>query len=118
MHPLGPHGSVGVLGRILSCPRRGVGYFSPDRFALGEVRTMLSRSRRAWTGRVNAGFGAQQVGAAGAMQPAWRAAGDVQYGWATLNRIVASIGASNSAASSTTGAYRYLTAAISLRIGI
>ena len=118
MHPLGPYGAVGVLGRAQAYERRGVGYFSPDRFALAEVRTVLARSRRGWTGRLNAGLGAQQVGAGATAQPAWRAAGEVQYGWATLDHIVASIGASNSAASSTTGAYRYLTAAVALRMGL
>lgn len=118
MRPVRQLGSVGVLGRVLSYERKGVGYFSPDRFALAEARTTLARSHRAWTGRVNAGLGAQQVGARATTQLAWRAAGEVQYGWATINRIVGSIGASNSAASSTTGAYRYLTAAVALRMGI
>jgi hypothetical protein len=117
MHSL-PHGSVGVLGRALTYERAGAGYFSPDRFALVEARTTLARSRRAWTGRVSAGLGAQQVGARASSQLAWRATGELQFGWATINRIVASIGASNSAASSTTGAYRHLAAAVALRIGI
>jgi tetratricopeptide (TPR) repeat protein len=118
MHPVRGFGSVGVLSRVLSYERKGAGYFSPDRFTLAEARTTLARSHRAWTGRMNAGLGAQQVGARATTQLAWRAAGEVQYGWATINRIVGSIGASNSAASSTTGAYRYLTAAVALRIGI
>ena len=118
MHPLGRLGAVGVLGRVLFYERHGAGYFSPDRFTLLEARTVLAHTRGAWTGRWNAGLGAQQVGARASTQLAWRAGGELQFGWATLDRIVASVGASNSAASSTTGAYRYLTAAVALRIGI
>ena len=117
MHPLGQRGSVGLLGRVMTYEQRGVGYFSPDRFALAEARTSLVRSHRAWTGRLDAGLGAQQIGMGAASQLAWRAAGELQFGWATIDRVVASIGASNSAASSTTGAYRYLTASLALRLG-
>ncbi|NOT32952.1 MAG: hypothetical protein HOP12_02145 [Candidatus Eisenbacteria bacterium] len=118
MHPLARLGSFGVLGRVLAYERSGVGYFSPDRFALAEARTVLAHSRGAWTGRLNASVGSQQVGAEAATQLAWRVTGDVQCAWAPLHRIVASVGASNSAASSTTGAYRYLTAALGLRLGL
>jgi len=118
MHPVGGLGSAGALARVLSYERKGAGYFSPARFALAEARVTLARTRHAWTGRLNAGLGAQQIGIGASGQLAWRAAGDLQYGWAALDHVVASIGASNSAASSTTGAYRYLTAALSLRMGI
>ena len=116
-HPLGQVGSVGVLARAMAYERRGAGYFSPDRFALVEARTTLARSHRVWTERLNGGIGAQQIGVRAATQVAWRAAGELQFRWATINRVIVSIGASNSAASSTTGAYRYLGATLALRIG-
>jgi tetratricopeptide (TPR) repeat protein len=118
MHPLGRIGSAGVLGRVFTNERHGIGYFSPDRFTLAEARTSLARSSRSWTGRLNAGLGAQQVGKRVPAQLAWRAAGELQYGWGTLDHVVASIGFSNSAANSASGAYRYLAAALALRIGI
>lgn len=118
MHPLGSRASLGVLGRVLSYEFHGSGYFSPDRFALGEARGTLALTRRAWSGRLNGGLGAQQVGAGAAGQLAWRAAGQLQYGWAAINQVEASFGASNSAASSTTGAFRYVTASLAVRLGL
>jgi tetratricopeptide (TPR) repeat protein len=118
MHPWGRHGSVGVLGRVLSFEERGVGYFSPDRFTLAEARGTLSLKRHAWSGRLNGGLGVQQVGGQAAGQLAWRAAGQLRFGWAVIDHAEASLGASNSAASSTTGAFRYLTAGVSLRLGL
>lgn len=118
MHPCGRHGSVGVLGRVLSYQDRGVGYFAPDRFTLGEARGTLTLPGRAWTGRLNAGLGVQQASRGVAGQLAWRAAGQLHFGWAVIDQVEASLGASNSAASSTTGAYRYLTAGLSLRLGL
>jgi hypothetical protein len=118
MRSIGGLGSAGALGRVLSFDHAGAGYFSPDRFALGEARVALARSRHACTGRLNAGLGGQQVGERASLQLAWRASAEAQYDWATVNRLVVSIGASNSAASSTTGAYRYLAATLALRVGL
>ena len=118
MHPLGRRGSVGVLGRVLSYQQRGVGYFSPDRFTLVEARGNVGMIHRAWAGSLDGGLGAQQVGAHAAGQVAWRVAGQMRFGWAVIDHVEASLGASNSAASSTTGAYRYLTAGVSLRLGL
>jgi len=118
MYPCGRHGSVGVLGRALSYQEHGVGYFSPDRFALGEARGTVTLPGRAWTGRLDGGLGVQQASRGAAGQLAWRAAGQVRFAWAVIDRVEASLGASNSAASSTTGAFRYLTASVSLRLGL
>ena len=118
MHPLGRRASVGVLGRVLSYERRGVGYFSPDRFALGEVRGTLALTRRAWSGQLSGGLGSQQVGASAAGQVAWHGAARLRFSWAVVNYVETSLGASNSAASSTTGAYRYWTAAVAMHLGL
>jgi hypothetical protein len=118
MHSFGPRGSAGVLGRVLSYERRGTGYFSPDRFALAEARGTLALARGAWSGRLNGGFGSQQVGAGAAGQFAWRGAAQLKFRWGPVNDVETSIGASNSAASSSTGAYRYMTADVALRLGL
>lgn len=118
MRPWGRHVSAGVLGRVMSYRDHGAGYFSPDHFSLTEARGILTLPRGTWTARINAGLGVQQVGRGAAGQLAWRVAGQLRLGWAVIDHLEASLGASNSAASSTTGAFRYLSADVSLRLGL
>jgi hypothetical protein len=102
---------------MLAYDEHGVGYFSPDRFGMAEARASLAWGRNAWSGRVGGGLGAQQVGRGAASQSQWHAEGRIGCGWANANRLELSVGASNSATSSTTGAYRYLSSALTLHIG-
>ena len=55
---------VGAYVRVMGyrLPNRGFGYFSPDRFTLGEARAAYVWRRHGWWLRANGGLGAQQVG--------------------------------------------------------
>jgi tetratricopeptide (TPR) repeat protein len=110
--------TAGVLFRTLSYDTKGVGYFSPDRFHVGEARATYVYGIRKWEGRLSGGLGVQQVGSAGSGQSQWHLEARVARRWAVLDEVALSGGISNSAESSTTGAFRYYTAALSLRLGL
>ena len=116
-HPIG-RWSMGAYARVLSYDQRGVGYFSPDRFAVAEGRGSARFENASWAGRLGGGLGVQQVGSQGAGQTAWHVEGRMARRWAAVNQLELSLGASNSAASSTTGAYRSWSGALTLRIGL
>jgi len=109
---------VGAYGRTLGYERRGLGYFSPDRFRLLEGQAGYALASGPWEGRLSGGLGAQQIGRDGASQSEWHL--DLRLGrrWGTGNRFDLFGTVTNSAASSTSGAYRYRTAGISLTIGL
>ena len=109
---------VGAYGRTLTYERRGLGYFSPDRFRLLEGQAGYALASGPWDGRLSGGLGAQQIGRAGATQNEWHL--DLRLGrrWGTGNRFDLFGTITNSAASSTSGAFRYRTAGVSLRLGI
>jgi len=110
--------TVGVYGRALGYDKKGIGYFAPDRFLVGEARGSYTYGIQRWEAKLSAGLGAQQVGKAGRAQSEWHAEARVARRWATINEVALSGGFSNSAVSSTTGAFRYYTAALSLRLGL
>jgi tetratricopeptide (TPR) repeat protein len=110
--------TVGVYGRALGYDRKGSGYFAPDRFLVGEARGSYTYGLKQWEGKLSAGVGAQQVGKSGRAQSEWHAEARVARRWATINEVALSGGFSTSAVSSTTGAFRYYTAALSLRVGL
>lgn len=117
MRTFGPRVSAGVLTRVQAYAERGTGYFSPDRFAMAEGRASLGWAAKPWSGRMGGGLGVQQVGLGARTQAEWHAEVRLGIGWAVANRAELSAGASNSANTSTTGAYRYLSNALTLRIG-
>ena len=110
--------SVGLYGRIFGYGNPGVGYFGPDRFLLGEVRGSYSYGWQRWETRIAGGLGAQQAGKQGNTQTEWHADARLVRRWAVVNEVALSAGFSNSAASSTTGAFRYYTAMLSARLGL
>jgi tetratricopeptide (TPR) repeat protein len=110
--------TLGALGRIMSFDRKGIGYFSPDRFTLVEGRGGYYTEKNHWDAYLGGGLGAQRIGSSGASQVAWHVDGRVARHWAAANEVAISAGASNSAASSTTGAYRYYTVVLSAKIGL
>lgn len=110
--------AVGVLGRTLAYERRGIGYFSPDRFSVLEGNVAYGSETRSWIAGLSGGLGAQQVGKRGAAQTAWHLEGRVGPQWGDGNRIELFGLLTNSAVSSTTGAFRYRSAGITVKLGL
>lgn len=110
--------SIGASGRTLGYDRRGVGYFSPDRFRLLEGVVGYSLEGDRWDGHVSAGLGAQQIGRDGVAQSEWHVEARLGRRWGAGNRIEGFGGVTNSALSSTSGAFRYRTAGVSLKLGL
>jgi tetratricopeptide (TPR) repeat protein len=112
------HFFVGLFGRTLSYDRRGVGYFSPDRFSVLEGTAGYSLEKGLWTGGLSGGLGAQQVGERGAAQTEWHLEGRVGRRWGVGNRVELFGMVTNSAVSSTSGAFRYRSAGLTVRLGL
>jgi tetratricopeptide (TPR) repeat protein len=112
------HFFVGGLGRMVWYQEPGLGYFSPDRFTVVEGRGGYARISPTWETRVSGGAGVQQIGSGGGWQFEGHIEGRAAYWFADRNRIEAFAGVSNSAFLSATGAYRWGTAGLVLRIGI
>jgi hypothetical protein len=110
--------AVGVLGRTLGYERRGIGYFSPDRFSVLEGNAAYNSESRSWIAALSGGLGAQQIGKRGAAQTEWHLEGRVGPQWGEGNRIELFGLLTNSAVSSTTGAFRYRSAGITVRLGL
>ena len=113
-----PRVTVGLYGRALSYDFKGVGYFSPDPFLLGEARSAWTRVGGRWETRLSGGLGVQQIGSGARAQSEWHVEGRVARRWATINEVALSAGFSTSAVSSTTGAFDFYTMALSLRLGL
>jgi tetratricopeptide (TPR) repeat protein len=110
--------SVGLFGRTLSYARRGVGYFSPDRFSVLEATASYSLETGLWTGNLGGGLGAQQVGERGAAQSEWHVEGRLGRRWGVGNRVELFGLVTNSAVSSTSGAFRHRAAGLMVRLGL
>ncbi len=108
---------VGAFGRTLSYEQQGVGYFSPDRFSLIEGTAGYSHETGSWGASLSGGLGAQQIGEQGAAQSEWHLEGRTGPRWGNGNRIEVFGLVTNSAVSSTTGAFRYRAAGLVARIG-
>lgn len=110
---------LGVYGRLLSyrSPRPGV-YFAPDRFALLEARAVYSWRRGQWGARVDGGLGTQQVFKVANAQSEWHFGLSLSREWWSNGEVVLGGAITNSAAVSTTGAFRYRSITLSLRQGL
>lgn len=109
---------VGAFGRTLSYESRVVGYFSPDRFSVLEGVAGYAHESRTWLASLSGGLGAQQVGEEGAAQTEWHLEGRVGPRWGAGNRVELFGLITNSAVSSTTGAFRYSSAGIMARLAL
>ena len=109
---------VGMFGRTLSYDYPGIGYFSPDRFSVLEATGGYDLEQGSWAAGLSGGLGAQQVGEQGAAQTEWHLEGRVGRRWGTGNRLDLFGMVTNSAVSSTSGAFRYRSAGVSLRLGL
>jgi Flp pilus assembly protein TadD len=111
------HFFVGGLGRTLDYDRAGNGYFAPTPFTTFEGRAGWGRDAGAWAVRVSGGLGVQRI-SGGDGQSEWHAELRAARRWGTANEVALFGSATNSAAASTTGAYRYGTAGVSVRLGV
>lgn len=118
MRRIGDRAGAGLYARYLGYEFRGGGYFSPDRFLVGEARGWYALPIRPWEARLAGGLGLQQVGATGAAQSQWHLEARISRRWGLRNEVSLSGGISNSAVSSTTGAFRFYTAALQARLGL
>jgi len=118
LQEIGRHLAIGASGRALGYREVGVGYFSPNRFHLLEGNASARIGNDRWDGRLSGGLGAQQVGRSGDTQTEWHVEGRLGKNWGEGNRIEAFGGVTNSAVSSTTGAFRYRNAGVLVRLGI
>lgn len=112
------HFFVGAVGRMVWFDEPGTGYFSPDRFTTAELRGGYARPGRIWETRLSGGLGGQQIGATGDWQVAWHAEGRAAKRFAARHQLELFAGVSNSALSSTTGAYRWGTVGAVVRLGL
>ena len=110
--------TVGAYGRGLWYDFRGNGYFSPDRFLLGEARGTYARRLGRWEGRLAAGLGIEEVANGAGTEAEWHGDLRIARHWGVANELALSGGISNSAISSATGAYHYYTGAVSVRVGL
>ncbi len=110
--------TLGVFGRTLSYERPGEGYFSPDRFSVLEATATYTADTRPWGGSIGGGLGAQQVGEDGEAQVEWHVEGRLSRAWGSGNRVELFGLVTNSAVSSTTGAFRYRSAGLNVRLGL
>ena len=109
---------LGIFGRTLSYEQRGVGYFSPERFSVLEGVAAYSHESRRWAASLSGGLGAQQVGEGGAAQTEWHLEGRTGPRWGSGNRVELFGLLTNSAVSSTSGAFRYRAAGLTVRLGL
>ncbi len=109
---------VGGFGRIFGYERREFGYFSPDRFALGEVRAGYNVTSPRWLGRVSGGLGLQWIGSNGAAQEEWHLEARLARQWSSTGSAGLFASITNSAESSTTGAFRHGTGGVVVQLGL
>jgi hypothetical protein len=109
---------LGAFGRTLGYDRRGTGYFSPERFSLLEAVGGYNLASGAWHGRFSGGLGAQRIGEQGDGQSEWHLEARVGRRWGTGNRVEVFGLVTNSAVSSTSGAFRYRSAGMALTLGL
>jgi hypothetical protein len=109
---------VGVFGRTLGYDRRVIGYFSPDRFSVLEGVAGYAHESRTLLASLSGGLGAQQVGERGVAQTEWHLEGRAGPRWGPGNRVELFGLITNSAVSSTTGAFRYRSAGLTVRLAL
>ena len=113
------HFFVGAFGRVLAYDEQAPGYFTPDRFTVLEARGGYSAAwGGGWSSRLSGGLGIQQVGEGGKGQSEWHAEMRFSRNWAAINRVEVFGSITNSAVSSTTGAFRYGTLGATVRLGL
>ncbi len=119
MRQLGKGFAAGGAGRVLSYDHKGNGYFSPELYWFLEGRGTWDRLLTdVWEVRLAGGLGVQQIESASKLQSQFHAEARIARRLGAVNEVALAGTISNSAASSTTGAYRYYSLALSGRIGL
>ena len=112
------HLFVGGMVRMLWFRETVPQYFSPDRFTVVEARGGYVRAGTDWETRLSAGAGVQQITNTGPWQFEGHIEGRASWWFSERNRLEAFAGISNSAYVSATGAYRWGTAGLVVRLGL
>ncbi len=112
------HFFAGGLARVLWFDETVPTYFSPDQFSIVEARGGYARAGRNWETRLSGGLGGQQIGAGVGWQFEGHAEGRAVWWFSRRNRLEAFAGITNSAYLSATGAYRWGTAGLVVRLGL
>jgi tetratricopeptide (TPR) repeat protein len=118
---------VGVYGRSMGYrePNAGRGYFSPDKFLLGEGRAVYLLRTPGWWIRTIAGLGAQRVATGLPTQLEWHTDAAAGHSWRSVDEVSLVATYTNSA-QATTGpvtsppaveAYRYWSVGLRYQIG-
>lgn len=111
--------SLGPFARVLGWRRSpGGGYFAPDRYTVAKLRGSYAWQRHRWSVRLEGGIGGQQVGAGARWQNEWHAGATVSRAWGWINEIALVGTVTNAAATSATGAFRYGTGGVRMRLGL
>ena len=106
--------TVGAYGMGFTFERRAPRYFSPPRFASGEVTGGWAHEGPRWSLGLGGGVGAQRVDTA-AVQDQWHLDARAARAWGDGWSLELRGGRSTSAAASAVGAYAYSTLGLSLR---
>ncbi len=109
---------IGGFGRILSYEGPGFGYFTPDRFTILEGRTGWTHDDGHWLARLSGGLGVQQIAKGATTQSEWHVEARFGRTWNVVNAVEVFGSLTNSAESSTTGAFRYGSAGLVIRLGL
>lgn len=106
--------TVGAYGMGFAFERRAPRYFSPPRFASGEVTGGWAHEGPRWSLGLGGGYGAQRVDTL-AVQDQWHLDARAARAWGDGWSLELRGGRSTSAAASAVGAYAYSTLGLSLR---
>ena len=108
---------AGPYYRRLSYDKAGVGYFAPRPYQMVELRGGMNRQWGVWGARATGGIGSQQI-SSGASQSAWHADLRLTRRLRVIDEVAVFGSITNAASASTTGAFKYTTAGLTIRIGI
>ena len=108
---------AGPYYRRLEYDQAGIGYFAPHPYQLAELRGGANRAWGDWGARLTGGLGTQTIGA-GASQSAWHTDLRLTRRLRVVDEIALFGGITNAASASTTGAFKYKTAGLSVRLGL
>ncbi len=115
---VGRHVTLGLAGRSVGYDQAGIGYFSPDRFGVMEATAGYRLDSGSWTVAALGALGAQRVRRDASAQSQWHANLRLGRRWGAGNRVELFGLVTNSALSSTTGAFRSRALGLALGLGL
>ncbi|HVX87844.1 MAG TPA: tetratricopeptide repeat protein [Gemmatimonadales bacterium] len=108
---------AGPAYRHVYYDRAGIGYFAPKPYQLLDLRAGGARRWGAWGARLSGGLGTQRIDS-GNGQDAWHAEFRLTRSFRVLDEVALWGNITNAASASTTGAFRYKSAGMTVRIGL